>query len=507
MTDRLDFETRLGERLRSRAAIASRPFDAAMIARRAVALDTRRRRTDPLSWWDAMTAALPRSGNVSGRRRTLSLLVAAALIVALLVGGAIAAGSRLVRVSPVLPPTLAPTLMPGPTSAMPSTSPSVSPAPTSGLTPSVTGSGSWSVTGAPPHAGCCATATLLRDGRVLLASVPAADGNTATTEAQLFDPDTGRWTKTGRMHVARVGSIANLLADGRVLVAGGVDPAKGYLGPLASAELYDPATGRWVETGSMATWRWGSPDTFKAISLADGRVLVLGGLITGQPPGSSSPRIPPGGGGVTKGAETYDPESGTWSWARPMTAPPETATLLPDGRVLVTHDGGSSELFDARTGRWTATASTTQPVSSARATLLASGDVLLVGTSGSVLDGCPCADGRAELYDPDTGSWTPTGSVPTEPRTAVFLAGGIALVFGADGALRYDPQSGSWATVEAPPPTFLASPPDWPNAAPTYWPLSVGVAIRLLDGRVLAIGEAGGAGKAEAALFDPTGNR
>lgn len=502
MTDRLDFETRLGERLRSQAAIASRPFDAAMIARQAVAVDRRRRRIGLIGWPSPRRSL----STMPGGRRNVGLLLAAALITALLVGGAIAIGSGLVRLSPIVPPTLDATLMTSPTSPLPSTSPSVSPAPTPGLTPSVIGSGSWSVTGAPSHAGCCARATLLQDGRVLLANVPAADGNTATTEAQLYDPATGQWAMTGRMQAARSGSVASLLADGRVLVAGGVDPAKGYLGPLASAELYDPATGRWTETGSMATWRWGSPDSFKAISLADGRVLVLGGLITGQPPGSSSPRIPPGGGGETKGAETYDPDSGTWSWARPMAAPPTTATLLPDGRVLVTHDGGSSELFDPRTGRWTATASTTQPVSSARATLLANGDVLLVGASGRVLDGCPCTDGPAELYDPDTDSWTPTASVPIRSGTAPLLADGIALVLGPDRALGYDPQSGSWATVEAPPPAFLSSPPDWPGAAPTYWPLSAGIVTRLLDGRVLAVGEAGGAGKAGAALFDPAGN-
>ena len=506
MTDQLDFETRLGERLRSRAAVASRPFDAAMIARQAVSVARRRPRIDPLGWRGAMTDALARSNDMSGGRRSMWLLVAAALIAALIVG-AIAAGSGLVRLSPIVPRVIDAGLMTSPPSPSPSTSPSVSPAPTPDLTPSVIASGSWSATAAPPHAGCCARAAILRDGRVLLAGVPASGGNTATTEAQLYDPATGRWTETGSMHVARSGSVAASLADGRVLVAGGVDPDKGYLGPLASAELYDPATGRWTETGSMATWRWGSLDSFKAVSLADGRVLVLGGLITGQAPGSSSPRIPPGGGGETKGAETYDPESGTWSWARPMTAPPVTATLLRDGRVLVTHDGGSSELFDPRTGRWTATASTTQPISSARATLLANGDVLLVGTSGSVLHGCPCTDGPAELYDPDTGTWTATGSVPTSPATAAILTDGVALVFGADGALRYDSQSRSWATVEAPPPIFLASPPDWRDAAPTYWPLSVGIAIRLLDDRLLVVGEAGGAGRAQAALFDPAGNR
>jgi hypothetical protein len=493
MTDRLDFETRLGERLRSRAAVASRPFDAAMIARQAVAVDRRRRRIGLLGWPSPRRSF----GTMSGGRRNVGLLAAAMLIAALLVGGAIAIGSGLVRLSPIVPPSLDATLITRPPS--PSTPPSVSPSPTPGLTPSAIGSASWSVTDAPLHTGCCPTATLLRDGRVLLAGVPAADGNMGTTEAALYDPATGKWSETGSMHVARAGSVASLLTDGRVLVAGGVDPNKGYLGALASAELYDPATGQWTETGSMSTWRIYS----KAISLADGRVLVLGGHISGHP-GSSSPRIPPGGGGETKGAETYDPESGTWSWARPMTAPPQTATLLPDGRVLVTHDEGSSELFDPRTGRWTATASATQAVNSPRATLLANGDVLLVDMWDRPVrgGGCPCRHfvGRAELYDPLTGTWTPTGSVPSEWGTAALMADGIALVFGADGAVRYDPQSGSWATVETPPHEFLTIHPNDLDAPPNYWALDSGIAIRLLDGRVLAVTEVG------TALFDPTGN-
>ena len=316
--------------------------------------------------------------------------------------------------------------------------------------------------------------------------------------AELYDPATGQWAETGSMHVARSGSVASLLADGRVLVAGGLDPGKGYLGALASAELYDPTSGTWTETGSMTRWRYYS----KAISLADGRVLVLGGRSSGS--SGSSPRIPPGGGVETQGAETYDPESGIWSRARPMTAPPVTATLLPNGTVLVTHDGGASELFDPRTGRWTATASPTQPLYAPEATLLANGKVLLLGMWDRPVQrsGCPCRHfvGRAELYDPLTGTWTPTGSPPSGWGTAALLADGKALVFGADGAARYDPQSGSWATVAAPPHQFLTTPPDDPGAAPTYWALSSGTASRLLDGRVLAVGEAG------AALFDPTGN-
>jgi Kelch motif/Galactose oxidase, central domain len=437
----------------------------------------------------AMTGARPRSSNMSGGRRSVGLLAAATLIAALLVGGAIAVGSGWVRLSPIVPPAL------DATPPSPAASPSASPSPTADLTPSVTGSGSWSVTGMPHHGGCCGTATLLRDGRVLLAGGAAEDG-TEATKAELYDPATGQWTETGSMNVGRLGHVASLLADGRVLVAGGVDLAFGK--GLASAELYDPTSGTWTETGSMTRWRYYA----KAVSLADSRVLVVGGHISGRT--TSSQALPAGGGEETEGAETYDPDSGTWSPARPMTAPPETATLLPDGTVLVTHDdGGSSELFDPRTGRWTATASPTQPLYAPEATLLANGEVLLLGTWERPVQrgGCPCRHfvGRAELFDPLTGSWTPTGSPPSGWGTAALLADGIALVFGADGAARYDAQSGSWATVAAPASNLSVGNVADGGPVPNYWD-SGDLAIRLLDGRVLAVGGAG------TALFDPTGN-
>jgi hypothetical protein len=311
---------------------------------------------------------------------------------------------------------------------------------------------------------------------------------------QLYDPTDGTWAATGSMHVARYGQVASLLADGRVLVAGGIEVGKGYLGPLASAELYDPTIGTWTETGSMTRWRYYAT----AISLADGRVLVLGGHVGLTP---SSNRIPPGGGEETRSVETYDPQSGTWALARPMTAPPATATLLPNGTVLVTHDGGSSELFDPRTGRWTATGSSTQPLYAPRATLLANGQVLVLALSEPTRGGgCPCRQvvDRAELYDPLTGSWTPTARPRTE-STEALLADGIVLVFRDDGtAARYDPGTGSWATGAALPHEWATTNPDNLGAAPNYWDFP-GTAIRLLDGRVLTVREAG------SALFDPNG--
>ena len=77
------------------------------------------------------------------------------------------------------------------------------------------------------------------------------------------------WTYTGSMATARGFHTASPLPDGRVLVAGGY----GTSGALASAEVYDPASGTWSPTGSMATERV----NFTATRLADGRVLVAGG--------------------------------------------------------------------------------------------------------------------------------------------------------------------------------------------------------------------------------------
>ena len=77
-----------------------------------------------------------------------------------------------------------------------------------------------------------------------------------------------RWISTGAMIAARVGHTATLLRNGKVLVAGGENGAR-----LASAELYDPRTRRWTATGSMTTGRIGATATL----LRTGKVLVVGG--------------------------------------------------------------------------------------------------------------------------------------------------------------------------------------------------------------------------------------
>src|ERR1700722_13065441 len=90
------------------------------------------------------------------------------------------------------------------------------------------------------------TATLLPNGRVLVAGGSNTGAN-GIASAEVYDPASGNWTATGLLNAARTGATACLLPSGKVLVAGGV----GSSGIVSSAELYNPATGLWTTTGSM----------------------------------------------------------------------------------------------------------------------------------------------------------------------------------------------------------------------------------------------------------------
>ena len=232
------------------------------------------------------------------------------------------------------------------------------------------------------------TATLLADGRVLIAG--GMTGNRATTAgavtfaayrtaetdsgflatAEIYDPATRTFSKTGSMSTAHRGHTATLLQDGRVLVVG-----NGGESTAAStvADVYDPATGRFSRTGSLRTGRWLQTATL----LQDGRVLILGGRSSND--------------SVHTSAEMYDPRSGTFLPAGSMREGRQqhTATLLPDGRVFITggywSDGqkwrvlSSTEMYDPGTGNFSPIGSMGTPRDGQSATLLNDGRVLIVG--------------------------------------------------------------------------------------------------------------------------------
>ena len=225
-------------------------------------------------------------------------------------------------------------------------------------------------------------ATLLNNGKVLMTGGLDANRNPLTT-AELFDQTSGSFTPTGSMGTARDNRVATLLNDGRVLVAGGWDgsPTGGF---LATAEIYDPVSGSFAPTGSMAIRR----DNHTATLLSDGKVLVTGGVDVN--------------GNALAEAELFDPTTGTFTPTGNMQSAHwvHRATLLSDGTVLVTGGRDSSnrtistaELFDPATKTFALTGSMTTPRELHRATLLNDGRVLVTG--GSV-NGTSLA--TAELY-------------------------------------------------------------------------------------------------------------
>jgi N-acetylneuraminic acid mutarotase len=244
----------------------------------------------------------------------------------------------------------------------------------------------WTATGSLHRARQFHTATLLRDGRVLVAGGIDAKYN-PVGQAELYDPASGKWTDAGTMGDSHSGHTATLLPDGKVLVAGG---------GTTTAELYDPATKTWKATGSLSVVRSGHAATL----LKDGRVLVTGGA------NADAPNNP---GWAT--AELYDPRTGAWVPAGAMSVPRvfHSATLLPGGSVLVA--GGqtkyqgdvitaSVDLYSPATGKWTAIHRMHSPRAGQIAVLLTNNLLLVAG--GDTGSGATTA--TAELYNPGAGA-------------------------------------------------------------------------------------------------------
>jgi Galactose oxidase, central domain len=201
--------------------------------------------------------------------------------------------------------------------------------------------GTFTATGAMSQPRSEHTATLLADGKVLLA------GGTASNTAELYDPLTGSFSATGGLVVGgRWGCTATLLNDSTVLIAGGRDAEDVFDAfPLNDAEVFNPATGTFTATGAMTQFRY----EHAAALLNNGQVLLTGGF-NGNP-------VPD--------AELFDPKTGAFSRTGFMSTAraDHTATLLDDGTVLVA--GGfsffapgsfsSAEVFDPTTNKFTPT--------------------------------------------------------------------------------------------------------------------------------------------------------
>jgi hypothetical protein len=355
-------------------------------------------------------------------------------------------------------------------------------------------------------------AVSLRDDQLLVAGGLNDDSpRRSYSSAYIYDAraEYQTWSKTGLMLAARTGPSAALLGDGRVLVAGGyfhVAPDVGAVpnaelavyrqpstdirpqhspGPfdidmgnagaaLATAELFDPATGTWTSTGPLNYARYGAA----AVTLADGRVLLVGSINRGLD--GFGVAVDPD---AFDTAETYDPATGRFTLAGRL---PEIdraaleaqgepgANPMPEddgqpagvGRLIALQDGGAvligyaswwkhladvtrSFRFDAKTGAWSEigktyvvvsepspvllTAPGVRDLSGAQAAAIPDGRVLVAGGGGISINGTEAgASDVAELYDPATDSWTAVPGMPgaRSGGSAVALADGSVLLVG-----------------------------------------------------------------------------
>src|SRR5271155_68539 len=279
-----------------------------------------------------------------------------------------------------------------------------------------------------------AAAIRLRDGRVLIC------GGTATGQvggilasAEIYDPAARTFTPTGSMTVQRAGQTITMLRDGRVLLTGGVQNV-GFRSELASAEIYDPASGTFSATCSMSVAREGHTATL----LRDGRVLVVGGSDNGTH--------------TLDTAEVYDPSIGAFSRAGHLNQPrvAHVAALLGTGKVLIAGGGrggmpsgyisyDTAELYNPSTRTFSPMlARMNYDRVGAAAVSLNDGRVLIVGgKSGKVMVGMRTLAGMAplktaEIYDPEAGVFVATGnmSAPHYLATATMLNNGNVLVVG-----------------------------------------------------------------------------
>ncbi|HJQ67287.1 MAG TPA: kelch repeat-containing protein, partial [Gemmatimonadales bacterium] len=322
-----------------------------------------------------------------------------------------------------------------------------------------------------PRTNACAAQ--LRDGRVLVIGGDGAGGVLSSVEA--YD-ETGQFLEVSSLSTGRSQHTCTVLADGRVLVLGGVDPNQSA---LSTGETYDPSNGTWSPLSQgMAQPRFNHTATL----LDDGRVLVVGGEDLA---------------GVSNGLELFDPATGSVTPAAATLAMPRTdhaATRLQDGRVLITggsdgtHVTAAAEIFDPTTGALSPAPDMSSPRAGHSSTRLLDNRILIAGGNDGQTDLA-----SAEIYEADAGSVHPSLSSLAASRrfhTAVLLPANNNVLF-VGGASGDDDLSSAemytaWSDLFTPTGS-MASPRVGAvgSATPTYGTLLV----------------AGGSGQASAELY------
>lgn len=299
------------------------------------------------------------------------------------------------------------------------------------------------------------TATLLQDGRVLVAGGTSSGSYSSgfaplIGNAELYDPTSKTWSTTGSLNTLRLNNHVSFpfmvtLQNGKALIAGGSDANNNS---IDSAELYDPATGVWSYTGNLNTPR----RDMSMILLNDGRALIAAG--TSGPNSATSLAT----------TELYDPTTGTWSYtANDLAVPRDGPTMvkLQDGRILLA--GGNqpdytctnaAEIFDPTTNMWSSAG--TMPFGGVGITLTVLLDGRVFGATGD----CGPHTATSAVYNPVANAWTPTANVPVTPIVGSFLLnnGNVLVRSGSpDAGINpgtippvdevYNPSTNTWTTT------------------------------------------------------------
>ena len=240
--------------------------------------------------------------------------------------------------------------------------------------------GSFAATGKMVAARRAPTATLLNTGKVLVVG-----GNTTAGDlrAELYDSATGTFAATGSLSTFRAGHTATLLLDGRVLIAGGVSSLTSTCCALATAEIYDPASGTFSTTGSMTMAR----HAHSATRLQDGTVLIVSA--------------------DNATADLFDPSTGMFVSVGelPALARAHTASLRGDGTVLV---AGGYQYGPPMVN-----------------------NILRQGVCTSFTESFPLSDGATALFAPESLGFTSgSNGAPRAGHTATVLDDGTVLLIG-----------------------------------------------------------------------------
>jgi hypothetical protein len=323
--------------------------------------------------------------------------------------------------------------------------------------------GTWSNVGLPPVALLGANSVVLPDGEVVFLGGFDAKGQ-PSAQVLRFDPKERRWSQGAPMPGQQTGSAIATLSNGSILVAGGGSSlsaipsfgAQGGPGPLAGTWLYSPVLDKWTKGGDLNVAR----SDAATVLLTDGRVLIAGGSVLLAAPNFF---------GFSNSAETFDPQTNSWSLvgsmhvarsAMALVALQHGGALAAGGCASSTYGvmGGaltSAEVFDPASDAWTVTAPLPEARCGASGLTLRDGRPLVTGGSMYNLD--PGFATNAFFYDEQNRRWTGAGSTVTGASSPILLADGRVFVAAVQagpvkGALAsfvvggqvFDPASGDW---------------------------------------------------------------